>query len=77
MEKSFPDLQKILNDLTSMEKELDKVQGEMTKNLALRVSVMQKIAELVKNEEGKIVLEKTKRTKSKRKKKPVKKPTNK
>lgn len=77
MEKNFPDLQKILNDLSSMGKELDRVQNEMTKNLALRVSVLQKIAELVKSEEGKIALEKTKRIKVKRKRTSIKKPANK
>ena len=76
MEKSTvaksTDLQRILNDLDSMGKELDKLQNEMSKHLALRVALLQKVAEMVKTEEKEIVFEKTKRINIREKKSVVK-----
>ncbi len=76
MEKSTvaksTDLQRILNDLDSMGKELDKLQNEMSKHLALRVALLQKVAEMVKTEEKEIVFEKTERINIREKKSVVK-----
>ncbi len=66
------DLQRILDDLDSMGKELDKLQNEMNKHLALRVALLQKIAKMVKTEEREIVFEKTERVKVRKKKSVVK-----
>ncbi len=66
------DLQRILDDLDSMGKELDKLQNEMNKHLALRVALLQKIAKMVKTEEKEIVFEKTERVKVRKKKSVVK-----
>lgn len=66
------DLQRILNDLDSMGKELDKLQNEMSKHLALKVALLQKVAEMVKTEEKEIVFEKTERINIREKKSVVK-----
>ena len=65
-------LQGILNDLDSMGKELDRLQKEMNRHLALRVALLQKIAEMMKTEEKEIVFEKTERVRVRKRKSAVK-----
>jgi hypothetical protein len=71
MEKSAG-LQKILDDLSSMGRELDRIQSEMSKGLALRVSVLERILELMKSEEREIVFERTERLKVRKRRPAIK-----
>jgi len=68
MEKGSFGLQKILDDLNSMGRELDRIQDEMNKHLTLRVALLERIVELAKSEEREIVFEKTERLRLKRRK---------
>ena len=52
MAKDSPELEKILNDLDSMGKELDKLQNQISKHMNSRVEVLRKMADLVSSEKS-------------------------
>lgn len=58
MEKKPADLQKILDDLNSMEDELDDIQRSVTKHLAIRTTLLEKIVDLAKSNGNGAVSEK-------------------
>ncbi len=57
--KDSIEIKNILKDLKNMEKELSNIQDLMNKSLAVRLALLERIAELAKSEEREIVFEKT------------------
>jgi hypothetical protein len=60
MEKKPADLQKILDDLNNMGDELDDLQRRMTRHLAMRTTLLEKIVDLAKSNGNGTVPEKKK-----------------
>jgi hypothetical protein len=72
MGKGLTELQKITDNLNSMERELEEIQGKMKENMILRVGLLGKIVELLKTDEREIVVEKTQRIRLRQRKKTIK-----